>query len=288
MNATGYAAPTRALFALSLAALAGLAGAARADETPLDDRQARIEQARPPQLDALDAILAAGVISVAVPSDFPPFGAFGADKKLEGYDVDVANLIAKDLGVKVQLVPVASANRLSALLTKRVDLVVASLGVSPERAKAIAFSSPYAPFYSGVFGAVGVKVRSAADLAGKKVAVTKDTLEDQELSRIAPKGAEILRFEDNDRTIAAFLAGQTELIATGNVVASAIARKDPAKGIESKFVIRQSPASIGVRRGDAELLRWVNTFVYHKKLTGDLDRLSRKWFGEPLPPLPSL
>jgi polar amino acid transport system substrate-binding protein len=211
-----------------------------------------------------------------------------AEKRLEGYDVDVATLIAKDLGVRLQLVPVRSADRLSLLLSKRVDLVVASLGISPERARAIAFSSPYAPFYSGVYGSSGTVVKNLSELAGKKVAVTRNTLEDVELTAAAPQGVEIVRFSDNEATIAAFVSGQADLIATGSAIASTIGKKNPAKKVTLNFTIRESPASIGVRRGEPQLLHWVNVFVLHKKLNGDLDKLSRKWFGEPLPPLPAL
>ncbi|HSF47939.1 MAG TPA: transporter substrate-binding domain-containing protein [Burkholderiales bacterium] len=276
----------------SLCLLLGLwVGAANAQtvsgDSVLDDERAKQEYPRPATV-TLDEILYGGVIKIAVSKDFPPFGSTGSGGNLEGYDVDVANLIAKELGVKLELVPVASNDRLSLLLTKRVHLVVAGLGVSAERAKAIAFSSPYAPFFSTIAGAANIKAKSLADLQGKKIAVTRDTLEDRELSRSAPKGVEIVRFPDNQATIQAFLSGQTDVIATGNVVAAAIAKSNPDKKIESKFVIRQSPASIGVRRGDSELLHWVNVFVYDKKLSGELDRLAQKWFGEPLPPMPAL
>jgi len=167
-----------------------------------------------------------------------------------------------------------------------VDLVIANLGVSPERAKAIAFSAPYAPFFSGVFGSPNVNVKSPADLQGKKIAVTRNTLEDRELSRLVPKGAEIMRLEDSNATMLAFLSGQADLIVTGNSVAAVMAKKDPEKKVENKFTLRESPASIGVRQGDPELLRWVNAFIYYRKLSGDFDQLSRKWFGEPLRPLP--
>ncbi|HXH02907.1 MAG TPA: transporter substrate-binding domain-containing protein [Candidatus Competibacteraceae bacterium] len=238
--------------------------------------------------DALADIIDSGVVRIGVPKDFPPFGAVAASGQLEGYDIDVATLLAKDLGVKLELVPVTSANRIPYLLTDKVDIVISSLGVNPERAKAIAFSTPYAPFFSGVFGAPDIDVREPADLRGKKVAVTRDTLEDIELAKIAPKDVEILRFEDNDATISAYLAGRTELIATGNLVAAALAKAHPGKRIERKFTIKDSPSSIGVPQGEANLLHWVNVFVFHKKLGGELDQLSRKWFGEPLPPLPIL
>lgn len=102
--------------------------------------------------DALADIKKAGVIKIAIPQDFPPFGTVGTDLKAQGYDIDVAKLIAQDLGVKLQLVPVTSANRIPYLTTKKVDLVISSLGKNPEREKVIDFVGPYAPFYNGVFG----------------------------------------------------------------------------------------------------------------------------------------
>src|SRR5437867_10095852 len=83
--------------------------------------------------DSLDDILEKGVVRIAVPQDFPPYGSPGKDGQVEGYDVDVARLLAKDLGAKLQLVPVTSVNRVPYLQVGKVDLVVATLGVSPER-----------------------------------------------------------------------------------------------------------------------------------------------------------
>jgi polar amino acid transport system substrate-binding protein len=237
--------------------------------------------------DDLDRLLEAGVVRVAVPQDLPPFGSI-VDGTPAGYDVDVARLLAADLGARLELVAVTSPNRIVALLTQRADLVIANLGITPERAKAISFSTPYAPFFSGVFGAPDLAVKGPADLQGKKTAVTRDTVEDGELTRIAPQGAEIARFDDNAATVSAFLSGNADLIATGNVVVAALLKQNPQRKIESKFLIKESPAAIGVRHGEPDLLHWVNVFVFHKKLSGDLDRLSRQWFGEPLRPLPVL
>jgi polar amino acid transport system substrate-binding protein len=237
--------------------------------------------------DDLDRIIETGLVRIAVPQDLPPFGSI-RNGQVEGYDVDIAKLVATDLGVRLQLVPVTSVNRIPALLTDRVDLVIANLGISPDRAKTIAFSTPYVPFFSGVFGAPELVVKGPADLQGKKTAVTRDTIEDRDLTTIAPQGAEIVRFDDNDAAISAFLSGKADLIATGNVVAAALLKQHPQKTIEAKFRIKQSPPGIGLRRGASELLNWVNVFVFQRKLNGDLDRLSRQWFGEPLPELPIL
>ena len=233
--------------------------------------------------DALGDIMKAKAIRIAVPQDFPPFGSVGTDLKPQGYDIDMAHLIADKLKVKLELVPVTSANRLPYLQTRKVDLVISSLGKNAEREKAIDFSSAYAPFFSGVFGPAGTKVKTAADLKGKTIAVTRGALEDLELTKIAPKDADIKRFEDNNTTMTAFLSGQTELIATGNVVAAAIIARNPPNKPETKFIIKESPCYIGLNKGEPKLMEKVNAIIAMARKDGELNKISMKWLGQPLP-----
>ena len=109
--------------------------------------------------------MAAKVIKVAVPQDFAPFGSAGLDLKPQGYDIDMANLIGKALGVKVELIPVTSANRIPYLQTHKADIVISSLGKNAEREKVIDFSDAYAPFFSGVFGTKDIEDRQASPIS---------------------------------------------------------------------------------------------------------------------------
>ncbi len=233
--------------------------------------------------DELDDIAKAGVVRIAVPQDFAPFGSTGPDMQPQGYDIDTARLIAKGLGVKLEIVPVTSANRLPYLETRKVDLIISSLGKNAERLKVIDFSSAYAPFYSGVFGPPSIAVSKPDDLAGKSIGVTRGALEDLALTKIAPSTADIKRFEDNNTTISAFLSGQVQLIATGNVVAAAIIAKNPPVKPEKKFIIADSPCYIGLNKGEPKLLDKVDTIVAAAKKNGSLDVICRKWLGVALP-----
>jgi polar amino acid transport system substrate-binding protein len=94
--------------------------------------------------DQLQDIQKRGVLRVAVPQDFPPFGSVGTDLKPQGYDIDMAEYLAKEMKVKMELVPVTSANRVPYLQTNKVDLVISSLGKNAEREKVIDFSRAYA------------------------------------------------------------------------------------------------------------------------------------------------
>ncbi|WP_420861195.1 transporter substrate-binding domain-containing protein [Algirhabdus cladophorae] len=233
-------------------------------------------------------ILASGTVKIAIPESFAPFGALGASGEYEGYDVDVAKLIAADLGVELELVPVTSNQRIPFLETDRVDLVIATMGANPERAKSIWFSAAYAPFFSGAFAASGKSIGGVADLAGMSVGLTGGTLEDLELTKIAPETTQIIRFGDNAATRAAFESGQVDVLVSGNTVAAAISAADPAADVETKFILKESPAFIGVKKGNLDLLFWVNTFILHKTLGGELNTLSNTWLGQDLPALPKL
>lgn len=236
------------------------------------------------QAEALDSIMAAKVIKVAVPQDFAPFGFVGKDLKPQGYDIDMANLIAKELGVKAEIIPVTSANRIPYLQTKKADIVISSLGKNPEREKVIDFSNAYAPFFSGVFGVKDVAVKSPEDLKGKTVGATRGAIEEQELSKSAPADATIKRFEDNNATIAAFISGQVDLIATGNTVAATVAERSPARAPVLKFVIKDSPCYVGLNKDEPKLMTKLNEIIAKAKSSGELGKLSEKWLKAPLPP----
>jgi polar amino acid transport system substrate-binding protein len=233
--------------------------------------------------DALDDIRKAGVLRVAVPQDFPPFGSVGADMMPLGYDIDTARLLAKELGVKSELVPVTSANRIPYLTTRKVDLVISSLGKNPDREKVIDFSAAYAPFYNGVFGPAALKVANAEDLAGKSIGVTRGAVEDIELAKIAPPTTSIKRYDDNNGTISAFLSGQVDLVATGNVVAASILARNPPRRPEVKFLIKDSPCYVGLNKGEPRLLEAVNAAIAKAKKDGRLDAVATKWLGIGLP-----
>lgn len=233
----------------------------------------------------LDKIMAEGKLRVAVPDDLPPFGSVGPDMQLRGYDIDVAHEVAKELGVKLQLIPVVGNYRITFLQTDRVEMVISSLGKNKERAKIIDFSAPYAPFFSGVYSKQGVKVSSMNDLKGHTIGVAQGSLEDLEVSKLPQGTVQIKRFASNSLTASALVSGQAELIATGNVVAAKLIRDNPDQKIQNKFIMKNSPCHIGIRRGDTTLVERVDTVIAKLKQSGKLNELSIKWFKEPLPDL---
>ena len=235
---------------------------------------------------ALDDILAKKLITIAIPTDSAPYGYVGTDLQPQGLDVDVANLIGAKLGVKVELVPVTSANRIPYLQTKKADLVISTLGKNPEREKVIDFTIAYSPFFQAIFGPKNLVVKSPADLAGKTVGVTRGAMEDQEVDKIAPPGVDIKRFEDMNGTVSAYAAGQVQLMGVGASVAGNFVAKNPQVSTEFKLLLKDSPNYIGVAKGEDKLRLKVNEIIAAAKASGELNKLALKWLGRPLGELP--
>ncbi|CAJ0741453.1 ABC transporter glutamine-binding protein GlnH [Ralstonia edaphis] len=238
---------------------------------------------RPAHADALANIQKAGVIRVAIPNDFPPFGSLGPDLKLQGYDIDMANLVAKELGVKAELVPVTSTNRIPFLTTGKVDVVISSLGKNAERAKVIDFTQAYAPFPKSVYGPKDVSIKAPADLAGKTIGVTRGSTEDLALSAVAPASATIKRYEDNNATAQSYLIGQVQLVTVGNIVANAVNERTKLRQLDLKFPVEDTPCYVGVAKGEPALLDKVNVIITKLKTDGRLNDLSQRWIKMPLP-----
>ncbi|MCY0387809.1 transporter substrate-binding domain-containing protein [Robbsia sp. Bb-Pol-6] len=232
--------------------------------------------------DSLSEIQSRGMIRIAVPQDFPPFGSVDTDMSVKGLDIDVATLIAKSIGVKLDLVPVTSANRIAYLQTHKVDLAISTLGKNAEREKVIAFSQAYSPFNNAVYGAASLKVTGPADLAGQTIGVARSTFEDLQLTATAPATAVIKRYDDNNGMISAYLAGQVQLVGTGDFVANAIAARNPPNKPVEKYVLHESACYVGLNKNEAPLLAKVNTALTAAKKDGALNAIVQKWLHVPM------
>ncbi len=235
---------------------------------------------------ALETVQKSKTIKIAIPTDFPPYGFVGIDLQAQGLDVDMAQLIGQKMGVKVELVPVSSPNRVAYLQTKKVDLVISTLGKTAEREKVIDFTHAYAPYYQAVFAPKTLPIKTFGDLAGKTIAATRGSLEDTELTKLAPPTALIKRFEDNSATVAAFVAGQVQVVATGASVAATMIQKNPQTNAEFKLLIKDSPCFIGVAKGEDSLRVKVNEVITAAHKSGELEKLSQKWLSRSTGDLP--
>ncbi len=229
-----------------------------------------------------DEIKAKGTLTVGMLVDFPPFGIIDTSGKPDGYDADVAKLLAEDLGVGLTIVPVTGPNRIPYLLSGQVDVLVASLGITPERAERVAFSDPYAGIAIAVYGDSGVDLSDPAKLPGHTVGVTRASTQDSALTAVAPEGVTIQRFDDDASAVQALLAGQVEAIGASNIIIAQIDKVAPGR-FDVKFDLAQQKQGIAVRPGADVLLAEINGFIQGAKEDGKLNEIHEKWLGSPLP-----
>lgn len=241
---------------------------------------------RPAAAQTVDEIISRGTINIGVLVDLPPYGILNAQQQPDGYDVEVANLLGRYLGVKVNLVQLTSPNRIPYLVTNKIDLIVATFGITPERAKQVMFSIPYSAIENVVFAPKDRKIATLEDLKGLRVGVPRGTVQDVILTQSLGSAVKVARFDDDPSTYQALITGQVDAIAETGLTGDDIFAKNPGANIERKFTLLQQPNGITMRKDQYNLHQWVNTFVYFVKNNGELNAIHEKWFHKPLPNLP--
>lgn len=234
----------------------------------------------------IDEIVSKGTINIGVLADLPPYALLNDKQEPDGYDIDVAKLLAKYMGVKANLVQVTASNRIPFLVSNKVDLIVATFGITPERAKQVMFSIPYSAIENTVYGPKGKDIAKIDDLKGLRVGVPRGSVQDVILSGNLGTSARMMRFDDTPSTYQAMLTGQVDAMAETGLTFDGVMKANPDAPIEKKFVLLRQPNGITMRQNQFNLHRWVNTFVYYIKNNGELTALHQKWFGTPLPELP--
>ncbi|MDE2198204.1 MAG: transporter substrate-binding domain-containing protein [Rhodospirillales bacterium] len=234
----------------------------------------------------LEDIKKRGEVVIGIQGDNPPWGYVAANGEQQGFDADIGRAFAKYLGVKVKFVPLAVVNRIPALTTGRVDVLFATMAMLPDRAKVVQFSLPYVANQMSVVAPKSEAIKAAADLAKYKVGVPRSSVQDSDISRIAPKGTDILRFNDDAATIQAMLSGQVQAIGANQFY---IERLNAAKpGVfENKFNLTALFNGACTRLGDKEMNATVNKFIEKIRADGTLTAAYAKWMKVPVPQFPA-
>jgi len=241
----------------------------------------------PAAAQTIESIKQKGTINVGVQAEFPPWGSTDAAGNLVGYDIDVATLMASDLGVKVQFVPVTAGNRVGYLATGKVDVLVAAVGMYPERAKAVQFSKPYSALDGVVYARKSANVKGWPDLAGMQVGASRGSAADVALTKELPPSAKLMRFDDDAAPIQAMLSGQVDAVGSTNLIAMVLARSPAGSNYEQKFSFTRQYNGMATRLDQPEINAWLNAFIDRNLASGKLDAINMKWIGGKLPQFPA-
>lgn len=233
--------------------------------------------------DALADIKARGTINVGIDFTHPPYGMIDANATQTGTDLDIAKLIASDMGVKLNVVPVNGPNRIPFLLTGKADIVVASFTVTDERKKVIAFSRTYATEPIFVVAPGKGTLKDLTSLSGKTVAAARGNTADLDLvAALKDKGINdvtIVRYLDEATQRTAVASGQQTIFVAALADALAVKQTAPSANFEYQFQIAEDPLAIGLRRNEPGLQAWLDTFVGTNLKNGKLNAIWKKYFS---------
>lgn len=245
----------RTLLGSTLATLTLATAACSGASTPATSSSS--SAAGPGAFRTLEEIKGSGTIRIGVFSDKAPFGYVDAGGGYAGYDVVYAERIAKDLGAKVEYVPVEAASRVEFLETAKVDLILANFTVTEERRQKVDFANPYMKVSLGVVSPDAAPITTADDLAGKKVIVVKGTTAETFLEKNHPE-VDLTKYEQYTEATSALTDGRGDAWVTDNT--EALAWAISAEGFSAGITSLGDPDTIAgaVTKGNTTLLEWLN------------------------------
>ena len=228
----------------------------------------------------LQKIKAAGVINIGLEGTYPPFSFVDENGKLTGFEVQLSEALAKELGVKVKLQSTPWAGILAALESRRLDVVVNQVTISDERKKKYDFSKPYT--VSGIQAVVAKKnadsIKQASDLAGKKVGMGLGTNYEQWLKDNVPT-AVVKTYDDDPTKYQDLRVGRINAILVDRLAAFDLINKTNETLALAGEAFSRQEAGIAVRKGEPELLKALDDALDKLRADGTLAKLSKHWFN---------
>lgn len=229
--------------------------------------------------DLLDQIKTNGVIQVGLEGTYPPFNYQDESGQLTGFEVEFAEALAKQLGVKAEFQPTKWDGILAALESKRLDVVINQVTISDERKQKYDFSAPYT--VSGIQAltrkADGDSIKSSADLAGKKVGVGLGTNYEQWLKENVPQ-ADIRTYDDDPTKFQDLNVGRIDVILVDRLAAFEMVEKTGGRLAVAGDAFSRQESGIALRKGNPQLLAAIDAAIAKLRADGTLKQLSEKWF----------
>jgi polar amino acid transport system substrate-binding protein len=226
-----------------------------------------------------------GKLIVGIQGDNAPWGFVTSAGKQEGLDADIAELFGKELGVPVEFMALEVNNRIPALTTGRVDVLFATMAMLPERAKAVQFSKPYVANTIVLIGPKSAEIKTNADMKNYVIGVAKGAAQDTQVTKNAPEGTTIRRFDGDAPSIQALVSGQVQALGGNIFYLSRIEQARPGE-FENKLEFQKIYNGACTRLSEKELNVAINAFIDKIKANGELAKIYQKWMKTPIPQFP--
>ncbi|PID44224.1 MAG: nickel transporter [Proteobacteria bacterium] len=226
-------------------------------------------------------------IRIGVEGAYPPFSYTKPDGTLAGFDIDIALALGKAMGAEVTLVAQDWDGIIPALLARKYDAIIASMSITEERKKKVAFAGKYYQTPAKFICRKGaIPEFSRESIKGKKVGVQRATIHDRYLTDNYGKDVEIKRYGSQDEAYLDLTAGRVDLLLADSVALSDGFLKKP-EGADYQFIGPDltdrkwfgDGAGIAIRKKDTDLVEKFNQAIQQIRSDGTYKQIQDKYFG---------
>ena len=225
-------------------------------------------------------------MKVAADVGYVPHVMATATGDVEGYNVDLANEVARRMGMKFEIIDQEWSGIFAGLNAKRYDTIIAPTTITADRSKNMLFAEGYMDVNYIFILKKGSSANTLDDLKGKKIAVNRGNLFDKWLSaRQDQYGWEIMRFGKNTEAVQAVVTGRAFANMAGDTVGGWTASKNPQLSVAKVVIESGKKGGFAFRKNDVALRNQFEDVIECMKLDGTVARIHEKWIG--MPPLPT-
>ena len=233
-----------------------------------------------PVVNTLNDITKRGEVVIGIKTDTYPFGFKDKNGKYIGYDIDLANMIGQEIFQKkgkVKFVPVTASDRMMKLFSEDVDMIVATMSVTPSRLQIMDFSDPYYIAGQAVLVKKGSKIKGLRDLNGKKAIIVFGTSSESSLRAAVPR-VSIIGYKTYNEAVKALKQGKADAIVSDDTILIGLSLKDANLVLLPKRYSRE-PYAVAFRKGQEseDLVRIVNNVINESVRNGTLQKLQKNY-----------
>ena len=234
----------------------------------------------------LTDVLRRGTVRIAISTGNPPTRFEDENGNLQGYDIDIANYLAKQLGVTIEFIRTDTAGRVAMLQSKKADITIAAFTPNLERLKSVGFTDPYLTDVLTLMSRADRKDLSSLtdfDKPEIKVAIPRGSTAAKALAKYVPK-ATVVEFSGTADIVSAIDAGQVDAICSGDALVNWTVKNSGGKYRNAASLGPPEDDAIGFPQGDFVWWLWLNRFVREINEDGTNHTFWVKWYGEVPPP----
>ncbi len=232
----------------------------------------------------LEEIQKRGKLRVGMEPGYMPFELKNQKGQIIGFDVDMATRMAKAMGVELELVDTAWDGIIPALLTGKFDVLMSGMTLTQERNMSINFAPPYIVIGQSILIKKDLDgtVKSYKDLNDAKYTIASKlgTTGEQATKRMIPN-AKYISYETEQEGVLELVNGKIDAFIYDlpyNTVA--VGQKGQGKIVHLDTPFTFEPLAWAVRKGDVDILNWMENFMYQIRNDGTYDKIYKKWFQD--------